>query len=79
MQLSSKMMSHHSVMTSSLHIKNLKLDKFDDFSSYIDFNSKSKVFRDVIYLIINQSGLGIRTTPLAGSVRQTRMLLNNTI
>ena len=49
------MMTHHSVMTSSLRIKkNLKFDKFGDFSSDIDFNSRIDVFRDVIYLIINQ-------------------------
>ena len=48
-------MTHHSVMTSSLCIKNnLKIDKFDYFSSGIDFNSKTDIFRDVISLIINQ-------------------------
>ena len=30
-QLSSKMMTHHFVMTSSLRIKNFKINKFDDF------------------------------------------------
>ena len=54
MQLSSKMMTHHSVMTSSLRIKIFKIDKFGDLSSDIDFNSKIDVFRDVIYLKINQ-------------------------
>ena len=34
--------------------KRLKIDKFNDFSSGIDFNSKTDIFRDVIYLIINQ-------------------------
>ena len=48
------MMTHHFVMMSSLRIKNFKIDKFDDFSSDIDFNSKTDIFRDVIYLIINQ-------------------------
>ena len=48
------MMTHYSVMTSSLRIKNLKIDNFDDFSSGIDFSSKSDIFRDVISLIINQ-------------------------
>ena len=47
-------MTHHSVMTSTLRIKNLKIDKFVDFSSNIDFNSKTDVFRDVIPLITNQ-------------------------
>ena len=51
---SSKMMTHHFVMTSSLLIKILKIDNFDDFSSDIDFNSKINIFRDVIFLIINQ-------------------------
>ena len=48
------MMTHHSVMTSSLRIKISKFDKFGDFSSDIDFNSRIVVFRDAIYLIINQ-------------------------
>ena len=41
-------------MTSSLHIKILKIDKFGDFSSDIDYNSRTDVFRDVIPVIINQ-------------------------
>ena len=41
-------------MTSSLRIKHLKIDKFGDFSSDIDYNSKTDVFRDVIYLMIDQ-------------------------
>ena len=44
----------HSVMTSSLHIKLFKTDKFGDFSCDIDYNSRADVFRDVIYLIIDQ-------------------------
>ena len=44
------MIAHHSVMTSSLRIKILKIDKFADYSSDIDFNSKTDVFRDVIPL-----------------------------
>ena len=32
----------------------LKIDKFDDFSSDINYSSKTDIFRDVIYLIINQ-------------------------
>ena len=47
-------MTHHSVMTSSLRIKNFKIDKFGDFSSDIDFNTKIDIFRNVISLIINQ-------------------------
>ena len=41
-------------MTSSLRIKNFKIDKFGDFSSEIGFNTKMDIFRDVISLIINQ-------------------------
>ena len=48
------MKTHHFVMTSSLLIKILKIDKFGDFSCDIDYNSRTDVFRDVISLIINQ-------------------------
>ena len=45
------MMTHHFVMTSSLLIKILKIDKFVDFSCDIDYNSRTDVvFRDVISL-----------------------------
>ena len=47
------MMTHHSVMMSSLRVKILKIDKFGDFSCNIDHNSRTDVFRDVISLIIN--------------------------
>ena len=47
-------MTHHYVMTLSLLIKNVKIDKFGDFSSDIDFQSKIDIFRDDISLIINQ-------------------------
>ena len=47
-------MTHHSVMTSSLRIKILKMDTFGDFTCDIDYNSRTDVFRDVISLIINQ-------------------------
>ena len=50
-QLSSKMMTHHPVMT-SLRIKILKIDKFGNFSCDIDYNNSTCVFRDVIYLIV---------------------------
>ena len=40
-------------MTSSLLINILKIDKFGDFSSDIDFKTKMDIFRDVISLIIN--------------------------
>ena len=46
-------MTHHSVMTSSLRCKK-EIDKFCDFSSDTDYNSKADVFRDVNYPIINQ-------------------------
>ena len=51
------MMTHHSVMKSSLHIKKIKIDQFGDFSCDIDYNSRIAVFRDVISLIINQCDL----------------------
>ena len=54
MQLSSKSDDSSFVMSSSLHIKNLKIDKFGDFSCDIDYNIRTDVFRDVISLIINQ-------------------------
>ena len=47
-------MTHHFVMTPSLLIKILKIDKFGDFSCDFDYNSWTDVFRDVIPLIINQ-------------------------
>ena len=48
------MMTHRSVMPSTLHIKILKIDKFDDFSTDINLNGKTDIFGDVISLIINQ-------------------------
>ena len=41
-------------MTSLLHIKILKMDKFRDFSCDIDYSNRTVVFRDVIFGIINQ-------------------------
>ena len=38
-----------------IRTEKLKIDKICDFSSDIDYNSETDVFRDVIYLIINQS------------------------
>ena len=54
MQLSSKMMTHHFVMTSSLRFKNFIIVKFCVFSSEIDFNTMMDIFRDVFSHIINQ-------------------------
>ena len=48
------MMTHHSVLTSTLCIQNFIIDKFSDSSSGIDYNSKTEEFRDAIHLIINQ-------------------------
>ena len=48
------MTTHHSVMTPSLRIKILKIDKLGDFSCDIDYTSKTDAFRDAISLIINQ-------------------------
>ena len=51
------MTTHHSVMTSSLHIKNFKINKIGDFLSDIDFNTTMDIFIDAISLIINQCDL----------------------
>ena len=48
------MTTHHFVMTTSLLIKILKIDKFGDLSSEIDFKTKMHIFRDDFSLIINQ-------------------------
>ena len=61
-------MTHHFVMTSSLLIKILKIDKFGAFSCDIDYNSRTDVFRDAISLIINQCHL----QATEGSLRQTQ-------
>ena len=37
--------------------QNFIIDKFGDFSSDIDFNTKIDIFKDVISLIINQCDL----------------------
>ena len=47
------MMTHHSPMVSSLRVKKRQIFKFGDFSSDIDYNIKTDVFRDIIYIIIN--------------------------
>ena len=47
-------MTHHSVITSSLRIKILKIGKFD-FSCDMDYKSRTDVFRDFISVIIDQS------------------------
>ena len=67
-------MTHHFVMTSSLLIKILKIDKFGDFSSEIDFKTKMVIFRDDISLIINQCHLQATegSLPRTQSVRQPR-------
>ena len=48
------MMTHHSVMTSSLRSKILKIVKFGGFLCDIIYNSWTEVFRAVTSLIINQ-------------------------
>ena len=65
------MTTHHFVRTSSLLIKILKIDKFGDFSSDIDFKTKMDIFRDDISLIIKQSHL----QATEGSLRRTRSVL----
>ena len=69
MHLSLKMMTHHFVMTSSLLIQILKIDKFGDFSCDIDYNSRTEVFIDVISLIINQ---GAQRAPPVDTVSASR-------
>ena len=68
------MMTHHFVMTSSLLIKILKIDKFGDFSSEIYFKTKMDIFRDYISLIINQCHPQATegSLPRTRSVRQPR-------
>ena len=80
------MMTQHSVMTLLLYTKSRKFDKFRDFLSDIDSNSKTDVFRDVIYLIINQcepsrlkdasSGHKVSTSR-AAQVSEARLLTND--
>ena len=82
------MMTHHSVLTSSLHIKNFKIDKFGDFSCYIDYKIRTDVFRDAISLIINQcdprrpkgaSGGNKVSASRAAQASEARLLLVNSI
>ena len=47
-------MAHHLVMTSSLRIKFLKIDKFGDFSCDIDYNIRTDVFCNEISIIFNK-------------------------
>ena len=61
-------MTHHFVMTSSLLIKILQIDKFGVFSSDIDFKTKMDIFRDDISCLINQCHL----QATEGSLRRTR-------
>ena len=57
-------------MTSSLRIRKKNIYKFDYFSSDIDYNSKTDIFRDATSLLINQCDHGrLRRTQ---SARQPR-------
>ena len=58
-------MIHPLFMTPLLRIKDLITDKFCDFSSDIDYNNKTGVFSDIIYLILNQCNLGVQRVPPA--------------
>ena len=74
------MMTQHSVMTSSLPIKILKIDKFCDFSCDINYNSRTDGFRDVMYLIINQCDPGTPAgtkCPPAGQRKQASALVKS--
>ena len=69
MQLSSK--NHDSSICYDViitHQKFLKIDKFGVFSSDIDFKTEMDIFRDDIYLIINQCHL----QATEGSLRRTQ-------
>ena len=57
MQLSSKNDDSSLCYNVIITHQNFKIDKFGNFSCDIDYNSRTDVFRDVIYLIINQSDL----------------------
>ena len=67
------------------HQKNLQIYKFDDFSSDIDFNSKTDIFSDVISLIINQSeprrpkGASSGHKVSASRAKQARLFVINSI
>ena len=54
MQLSSKSDDSSFRYDIIITLKNLKSDKFDDFSYNIDYNSETVIFRDVVSLVINQ-------------------------
>ena len=58
------MMTHHYVVSSSLRIKIVNIDKFGDFSCDFDHNSRTDVFRDPFYLRINQCDLRRRAPPV---------------
>ena len=67
------MINHHSVMTSSLLIKIIY------FSSNIDYNSKTNVFRDVVYLIINEcESRRLKDASGGRSIRQLRSASSQT-
>ena len=76
-------MTHHSVMTSSLHIKNFKIDQFGDFSCDIDYNSRTGVFSDVISLTINQRDPGAHkvsdSRPMQASEARLFLMDNNDV
>ena len=73
MQLSSKN-DDSSLCYDVIIIIILKIDKFGDFSSEIDFKTKMDIFRDDISLIINQCHLQATegSFPRTRSVRQPR-------
>ena len=54
MQLSSKNDDSSLCYDVIITHQNFKIDKFGDFSSFIDFKTKTNIFRDDISLIINQ-------------------------
>ena len=74
MQLSSKNDDSSLCYDVVITHQNFKIEKFGDFSSAIDFNTKMDIFRDDISLIINQSHLQAAEGSLRRiqSVRQPR-------
>ena len=62
------MMTHHFVMTSSLLIKILKIDKFGDFSCDIDYNSRTEASKRsaLVYIYIYSRTRLARTLPGSG-------------
>ena len=64
-------------MTSSLHIKNLKTDKFDDFSSDFDFHSSPTYLELLINQCVPRCPKGASGIHKVFASRVARLLLIN--